>query len=70
VGKKLSEVDSNRPKLGWNDLLGGMYSSKRVEGDRTLQKRVKNMFVEFAYGEKMIPLQYERTGRGDSHGEL
>jgi len=70
VGRKLNEVGSNHPKLGWNDLLGGMYSSKRVEGDRTLQGRVKNMFVEFTYDEKMIPLEYEPTGQGDSHSEL
>jgi hypothetical protein len=70
VGKILNEASMNHPKLGWNDLLGGIHGSKREKGDRTLQGRVKNMFAAFMYDEKMIPLQYEPTVQRDSHSEL
>ncbi|KAL3806401.1 hypothetical protein ACHAXA_000687 [Cyclostephanos tholiformis] len=61
----------HRTRLGWNDLRGGMYSSKRDKGDKTLQRRFKNMFKAFIYDEKMIPLEYESIAvQKISKGEL
>ena len=70
LGTRLNEASPDRPKLGWNDLLGGMHGSKREVGDRTLQGRVKNMFAEFMYDEDSIPLQYKPTMQSDSSSEL
>ena len=51
VGKKLSKVNTNQVRLGWKDLRGGMHGSKRKDGDRVLEGRVKNLFIALRYVE-------------------
>lgn len=68
VEKKLNKVNKDEVHLGWSDLLGGMHGSKRREGDRKLQDRIKNLFKEFGYDESAIPHQYKPAS--NTHIEL
>ena len=44
-----------------------MHGSGRKDGDRTLEGRVKNLFVAFGYDANMIPMEYKP---GNAHNEF
>ncbi|KAL7537656.1 hypothetical protein ACHAXR_007981 [Thalassiosira sp. AJA248-18] len=67
VEQKLNKVNKDQVRLGWKDLRGGMHGSKRKDGDRILEGRIKNMFLAFIYDQMTIPLQYKTV---DDHSEL
>lgn len=59
VEQKLNKVNKDQVKLGWKDLRGGMHGSRREEGDRTLERQIKNLFRAFKYYESTVPLQVD-----------
>ena len=59
VEQKLNKVNKDQVKLGWSDLRGGMHGSRREEGDRTLERQIKNLFRAFKYDESTVPLQVD-----------
>ncbi|KAL7551078.1 hypothetical protein ACHAWF_015776 [Thalassiosira exigua] len=68
VEQKLNKVNKNQVQLGWKDLWGGMHGSKRKDGDRALEGRVKNMFAAFKYDESTVPLEYKKPS--PDHSDL
>ena len=67
VEQRLNKVNKDQVRLGWNDLRGGMHGSRRKDGDRKLENRVKKLFNAFKYDEMLIPQDYSRV---DPHSEF
>jgi len=67
VEQKLNNINKFELRLAWNELRGGMHGSRRKDGDRTLEGRVRNLFAVFGYDEHMIPLEYKP---GNAHDEF
>ena len=66
VLQKLNKVSKNQVPLGWNDIRGGMYVSKRKDGDWMLEGCVQNLFTTVMYNEMMVPLEYKPVGSHNS----
>ena len=53
--RKKNKRNAGIVSLGWSDLRGGVHSSKRADGDDTLEKKVKQLFQDLGYNIDDIP---------------
>lgn len=53
--RKKNQRNAGIVSLGWSDLRGGVHSSKRASGDKTLEKKVKQLFKDLGYRIDDIP---------------
>jgi hypothetical protein len=47
--RKTNKVNKGQLSLGWNDLKGGEYGSKRATGDMNLVNKILDLFSAFGY---------------------